>query len=151
MSNTTLEVVKHSLHWYESKGIIFENIIILQPTNPFRKVERIQEAIDLFIKKDLVSLVGITEAWQHPSEILVKKNNKFIKLYNDKEGRRQNFIQSFFISGALYIIKTKSLLETKKFLNSDTCYHILNSETALDIDNEFQFKLANAFVKEYGW
>lgn len=146
---TAFDVVEHSLKWFKKKKELFENIILLQPTNPFRKHNLIQEAINFYIKNNLKSLAAITEVWQHPSEIVIRNENEFVKVLNEDEGRRQDFSKSFFISGALYIISVDLLLDTRKFLNHLTYYYELNPETALDIDNEFQLKLANSYAKIY--
>ena len=49
--STIYETVYHALKWYKKENTSFENIIILQPTNPFRKVKFIQEGIDFYLKK----------------------------------------------------------------------------------------------------
>ncbi len=150
--STMYGVVNHSLKWLKKNyKMEFENIIIIQPTNPFRKTSIIQEAIKTYVESSLNSLVGVSEVWQHPAEIILKQDNIFKKIMNEREGRRQEFSEVQFISGALYIISSKKLKETKNFLNDDTYFYKLNEETSLDIDNEFQMMLADSFALKKGW
>ena len=42
----TNDVIKHALEYYESKGRVYDLVILLQPTSPFRKKEHLLEMLD---------------------------------------------------------------------------------------------------------
>ena len=44
------DVLIHAIEHYESQGKTYDAILLLQPTSPFRKVEFINECIELFKK-----------------------------------------------------------------------------------------------------
>ena len=63
------------------KGLFYENILVLQPTNPLRSLKEIKKIINIYKKKKLVSLASITKMREHPYEciFLKKKNGIFYK------------------------------------------------------------------------
>ena len=42
---TTSEVVRHSIRWFQEKGIFFENVCCLYPTSPFVKESYLSNAL----------------------------------------------------------------------------------------------------------
>ena len=42
----------HSINWYKTKKIFFTDLLLLQPTNPVRKVNELIKAMDVFKKKN---------------------------------------------------------------------------------------------------
>ena len=50
-NSPTIDAAIHALEHYAKKNIYFDNIMILQPTSPFRNVSQIKEAIDLISSK----------------------------------------------------------------------------------------------------
>ena len=47
-----IDSAMHSIDWYESKNIIFTDLLLLQPTNPVRKKSELIKAVNIFKKKN---------------------------------------------------------------------------------------------------
>ena len=45
---TSNDVLVHALKYYEEQGRAIDPVILLQPTSPFRKVEFLKEAVNLY-------------------------------------------------------------------------------------------------------
>lgn len=45
---TSVDVCRHALDWYEETYSAIDGLLLLQPTSPFRRLETIRHAIDLF-------------------------------------------------------------------------------------------------------
>ena len=62
---TSFDVIRHALEYYENQNIHYDVVILLQPTSPFRKVEHIAEAINLFRSEheiDMIVSVKVTSS-----------------------------------------------------------------------------------------
>ena len=62
---------------------------------------------------------------------------------NIKDKRFQDLPKYHRINGAIYIAKVKKLLEEKTFFLKDNIYgFIMDKYSSIDIDDEFDFKIA---------
>ena len=52
------------------------------------------------------------------------------------------------INGAIYIINTKSLLATDTLVFSRTRKYVMNKKSSIDIDDEFDFNLAEFILRK---
>lgn len=75
------EVVKHTLKYFKGKNEVFDAIVILQPTSPFRRISTINKAISKFKKfyPDYLASVSFLKKNQFPKMILKKKNKHFFQ------------------------------------------------------------------------
>src|SRR5690606_26912718 len=55
----TLPVVKHAVQWLETRGEYFDAICLLQPTNPLRRSEDIDNCIDLLERSHADAVVSV--------------------------------------------------------------------------------------------
>ncbi len=98
-------------------------------------------------KSDL--LLAITEFNKNPLRALqiIKKNN--IKFCNKKfvNFRTQDLPKFYEDSGSFYIYNTKSLIKNKGKLTKNSTFYLLNKGKSLDIDNIFDFKIAEYLYK----
>ena len=107
----THEVLLHAINFFESQGNQISEIILLQPTSPFRTDKHIKEALELYNSKiDMV--VSVKETQSNPYYVLYEENSKgFID--KSKKGnftRRQDCPKVYESNGAIYIINTKLLI-----------------------------------------
>ena len=72
----TIKVIKYELKKYEKKGIFFENVLLLQPTVPFRDYRKILNALKILnIKKKFNSVISVEKInSHHPYRMKVFKN-----------------------------------------------------------------------------
>ncbi len=98
-------------------------------------------------KSDL--LLAVSEFNKNPLRALqiVKKNN--IKFWNKKFAnfRTQDLPKFYKDSGSFYIYDTKSLFKNKGQLTKNSTFYMLNKKNSVDIDNIFDFKIAEYLYK----
>ena len=144
---TTNDVI---LDFYEhliSKQISFENIIILQPTNPIRSKTLIVESIRAFEESGSNSLMSVS--------ILLKKFGKIMnekyQPINYKIGQRHQDLENlYYENGLIYIFSKKILLDKKNYITDNTYPFITNDiGSIVDIDYEDDLKLAELIIKYY--
>ena len=143
----------HSINWYKSKKIFFTDLLLLQPTNPVRKVNELIKAMDVFKKKRLSSLMSVNKVREHPSEIIKinKKQWSYLESPPKNSYGRQSFKNNFFfIDGNIYIAKIKFLEKYHKFVVKNKTYPYLIDRTwPIDIDHNDDKLIAEIFLKKY--
>ncbi len=95
----------------------FKHYVILQPTSPLRNYKDIIKSIEKYIKNRSESLFSISPSLEHPSESFFFRKNKLCYFHKNKSSLRQNYKDSFFVNGAIYIFNRK-LLKNKKILSN---------------------------------
>ena len=106
----TYEVLLHAIKHYEIRGRYFDNLVLLQPTSPFRKREHILEALQLY-KSDIDMVVSVCKSEGNPYFNLFELNeNGFLeKSKEGKYSRRQDCPKVWKLNGSIYIMNVKSL------------------------------------------
>jgi CMP-N-acetylneuraminic acid synthetase len=148
----TIDVIKHAVKYLDAKSFDkFENIVLLQPTSPFRKKIDIKNAIQKFLKnKRASSLISVVEVGDfHPARMYYINNNKLEKnkLSESKVGRpRQNLKTMYLRNGAIYIIKKKNI--NGNFLGTFPIGFLMPKDRSLNIDDNYDFEIAKNYIKK---
>lgn len=101
----TISVLRHVL---ESIDEEVENVILLQPTNPLRPDNLLNEAFEVYQKRNCDSLFTVTRNHQKLGKIV---ENKFQPFNYNIGQRSQDLEPLFFENGSLYITKASLILE----------------------------------------
>lgn len=133
-SSKSIDVVRHFLDKIENKINKIENIILLQPTSPFRKYSTLKKLITTFIEKDLNSIVTV-------SKDIKEKKNLFYMDKNFRLCKKKNNIKER-INGNLYLTKIKYLKKYSKFYQNNSKVILVKDELeSLDLDVYDDWKL----------
>jgi CMP-N,N'-diacetyllegionaminic acid synthase len=149
--SSSTDVVLHTVDFLEKEeGAHIEAIVLLQPTCPFREVIEVDGAIDLFRKKKLISLIGVSRVWHHPSDYVQRTSpeaDSFRYMLRDPAWkRRQDFPEVWFITGALYICRPEYLRQTGGFCDERSYLYPMSEATMVDIDSPFDLAIARGLV-----
>jgi len=142
---TTNDVLLHALNFYQSKGINYEVIILLQPTSPLRTAQHVREAMDLYDNKiDMV--VSVKKS--HAASVLCSENdNGYLEFCFNKSGsRRQDFSSYYEYNGAIYIINVERLKEKGLHGLTSKKKYIMDDKSSIDIDNHIDWFLAEVIM-----
>lgn len=145
------DVVKDTLKKYEKKGKIFDTVTLLQPTSPLRNYEDIINGYDILKEKNANFVVSVCEMDHSPlwSNTLPCDNSMENFIRNDiVKLPRQEIPIYYRINGALYIIKTDYLLNSKDIYSQKSYAYIMPKKRSVDIDDEFDFKLASMIMAD---
>ena len=109
----------------------------------------IDKAIQIFKKKKADSVIGMSEApfpisWNK----LVKKN----KIHNfnkdfDSISNRQKHTKTYIPNGSIFILKEKKLRKYREYYFKNTFAYIMPQKKSVDIDNYFDFKIAQFLIE----
>jgi N-acylneuraminate cytidylyltransferase/CMP-N,N'-diacetyllegionaminic acid synthase len=145
----TVDVVKHVIENIDKK---YDFIVLLQPTSPLRTSNHIDEAIEQLIKLNTDAIISVTEVDHSPlwCNILPESLSMENFISEDIKHKRSQDLPKFYrLNGAIYICKTKKLIEENTFFLKKNVYaYIMDKKSSIDIDEELDFKLAEVILKE---
>ncbi len=140
----TIDVVVHFLKTI--KKPLPDIVVLLQPTSPLRSSKDIERALKMLISnKNASAVVSMVEVSENPFWMKNVKKDGFIGDFIKKArkfSRRQDLPRLYMPNGALYIIRTKVLLEQKSLYPIKTLVYIMPRERSADIDDAASFALA---------
>jgi len=147
-----LDPVLHALDWlakYEDYHP--EWLLLLQPTSPLRTAKDIDNSYQLVLEKEGDSVMGVTEAQSHPSWTKMVDEKGLLKDFVPREhlpATRQELQKAYVVNGAIYLIRVDTLREIGGFSNKETLAYIMPQERSVDIDTEFDLRIARFLLSQ---
>lgn len=143
------EVIMHALGHYEEKGIKFENVLLLQPTSPFRTVEDYQDVKSNY-NTEVDMVVSVTVSKNNPYFNLFEENvDGYLRKSKDSNAiRRQDCPEVYAFNGSIYLMNVKSLKNTNLQGFTKIIKTIMPEDRSLDIDNMRDWKIAEYLLNE---
>ena len=139
----TVAVLKHVL---ETTVDEYENVIVLQPTNPLRPLNLLKDAFEQFLSADFDSLMTVSPEIRKLGKII---NNKFTP-YNYSFGQRsQDMDPLYFENGLLYISKADLIFKGCLMGEKDFPYILDHPFAKVDIDLKEDLEYAQYLYKKY--
>lgn len=149
-TSTSFDVVVHALNYYSQLGIEYETVTLLQPTSPLRTAAHIKGAFTLFNEKNANSIISVCECEHSPLWSNILENDMSLDNFLKRAMltmRSQELPQYHRLNGAIYICKTKSLIESKSFFGEYGSYaYKMGADVSVDIDNLLDFQLAEVIM-----
>ena len=147
-TSSTFDAVKHTIDNIES----YDYIVLLQPTSPLRNEVHIDKAIELLVSKDADAVISVCDMNHNPSWSNTLDESLSMKGFINKNSlnqRSQDMKKYYKLNGAIYICKTKKLLEEKSFFLKDNIFaFIMSSKSSVDIDKKEDFEFANLYLSK---
>ncbi len=143
----TYKVVLHALDFYEKSGFLFDRVILLQPTSPFRTGTHIKQALAIF-QKPIDMVVSVKETKSNPYFTLFEEGKDGF-LMPSKQGRytrRQDCPPVYEYNGAIYIMNLDSLRKKPPAQFEYVRKYLMTAEDSLDIDTQLDFLIAQAII-----
>ena len=148
----TLVAVRHAIDTLKSTGLEFDDIILLQPTQPFISAKQINEAYTLFCSHSRLGVAGISPVKEHP--ILMRTlgpNGRLSPIQQSNATstiRRQDMPKVFKINGSIYINRLEDILHDDMSFNDNPLGFIMDNKSGFDIDNPSDLYLANLIISQ---
>ena len=146
----TYEVLLHALDFYEKQGKIFDIVILLQNTSPFRTAEQVNEAIQLY-KEGIDMVVSVKECPANPYYCVFEENKDgylHVCKGDGKITRRQDAPKVYEYNGAIYIINSKSLKQMPLYAFPHKVKYVMDAKSSIDLDTMFDWSMAEMTIKE---
>lgn len=127
----------YTLQRLMKEDVTYDYIMLLQPTQPLRKAEFLEEAIELIIDNDHPSLVSVSPVLEHPILMrTVDKTGALCSLLSTSSTvRRQDFSPVYKVNGSIYINRIDSTFTNSTSLNDNLYPYFMDNTYDIDIDS----------------
>jgi len=148
---TTVSALRHAVRFLEEQENYKADIIVLlQPTTPLILPEDIDETVKKLVKTNSNSCVSLCEISERPEWMYkIKKNkaNPFMRAKNSAK-RIRSLPEIFRLNGGIYATKRDILMKKNRIIdNSNLSAMVMPRERSIDIDEPFDFLIAEAMIK----
>lgn len=147
-TSRTIDAVLHAICWLERNGEHYDILLLLQPTQPLRTAEDIDEALEIFMKAEGQPVVSVSEVKEHPILIrTIGEDGKLVHLLNQLSTvRRQDMSVFYRVNGCIYINLIDELMENTSF-NDNPVPFVMTREHSVDIDELSDIALAEYYLR----
>lgn len=147
----TVDVICDVLQHFKKLKKQFDIVILLQPTQPFRTTEDIEQALKIFFTYGEQGVISVSEVEEHP--ILMRTfspHEPFLKsiLNLNSTVRRQDFPKVVRVNGALYINKIDDYSRPLS-LNDNPIGYIMPNYRGFDIDEPKDLYVAQQIIEKH--
>ncbi len=139
----TEDSINHAIDYYNSIGVNYEKIVILQPTSPFRMKSHVEDALRKYTTNlDMVFSVCETDA--NPYFVLFEEDDKgtITRSKNGNFIRRQDCPKVWQVNGAVYVINVSSLKQKRIKDFTKIALSVMPAINSVDIDTDLDWKWA---------
>ncbi|TQI71532.1 N-acylneuraminate cytidylyltransferase [Gramella sp. Hel_I_59] len=134
------------LHVLESIDELFDNIILLQPTNPLRPGDLLKNSFKIFRKEQHDSLFTVSLNNQKFGKI----DNGIFKPFNYVPGQRSQDLEPlFYENGLLYIARVDAVKKGDLISEKSFPYVVEHPFAQVDIDLQEDLDFADFLYKKY--
>jgi CMP-N,N'-diacetyllegionaminic acid synthase len=151
-TSTSMDVVLHTIHWFdENENYQPDYVLLLQPTSPLRTVTDIRKSIELLLAKRGDSVVSVCETHQHPFWMKgVDEKGRLVDLSPQSSAptRRQDLPSVFALNGAIYLALRGFLLSQRTFISDRTYAYVMPENRSLDVDSPWDLYLADLILRD---
>ena len=141
-----IEVVAHALKFMEAKKqIVYDIIMLLQPTSPIRNPVHIDKAVDMLWQSDLDSVVSIKGPFKKRDPILKAIRNGVLEDYCPVDDPADT--EPFYLyNAALYAVKRDYFTKYNKLISPRQVPLLMDPIYSVDVDTEADFLMAETYM-----
>lgn len=144
----TYEVLIHALDFYESQGIHYDTLVLLQPTSPLRTADDVRSCLQLYTP-EIDMVVSVMQAATNPYyNAFETDENGFLHISkgDGKYTRRQDAPKVWEYNGAVYVINTASLRKMKLGEFTRRRMYEMSRERSIDLDTPTDWLIAETLI-----
>lgn len=151
-NSPTIDTVVHVLQKYMSDGKLFDAVCLLQPTNPLRSVGLLKKSLEKFRESGADSLITVRQV---PHEynphwtFEAGADNRFLTIATGEKNiipRRQELPVAYHRDGAVYLVKSKVVLEQKSLYGEKVDFIDVSGEAHVNIDTPDDWVKAEKYL-----
>ncbi|MEO8075171.1 MAG: acylneuraminate cytidylyltransferase family protein [Acidobacteriota bacterium] len=149
-----IAVLQHAVAVLEEKGDRFDAIFVLQPTNPLRRPEDIDGAIELFERSGADSVIAFVDVGErHPARMkYIDADGRVVDppFGEQVEGlRRQDLPKLYLREGSVYLTRRDVLMQGS-LKGADCRAWLVPQDRACNIDEPFDLVMAELLLRRHG-
>lgn len=145
------DVVREVLDAYKKMGIEFDTVCLLQPTSPLRTETNIEQAYQLYYKKNAEAVTSVCEVEHSPLWTMVLSEGLSMKEFRSQseiDVPRQKLDKYYRVNGAIYIRKIVYRGNKSFICDKDEYAYIMDRKQSVDIDTIDDFRYAEYLISK---
>lgn len=143
----TIDAVLHGIDWLKDNGEEYDILLLLQPTQPLRRVEDIDRALETFMANGGCGLVSVRSVEEHPILMRTIEDGRLQNMLSvGSTIRRQDMPEYFLVDGSIYINMIAELHEKTSF-NDNPLPFLMARENSVDIDEPADLEMAKWYLQ----
>lgn len=145
----TYEVLIHALDFYESQGIHYDTLVLLQPTSPLRTADDVRSCLQLYTP-EIDMVVSVMQAATNPYYNAFETDEDgflHISKGDGKYTRRQDAPKVWEYNGAVYVINTASLRKMRLGEFTRRRMYEMSRERSIDLDTPTDWLIAETLIR----
>lgn len=148
-TTSSREVILHALDFYQNKNIEFTDVLLLQPTSPFRKLDHLKNAWELYKKSDCDMVTSVYVSPFNPYyNIFLESPEGFIqRSIPSNFTRRQDCPPAYVLNGSIYFFKANSIRENDMSNMKKIVKFEMDEKYSIDIDSEWDWAMAEKQIQ----
>lgn len=143
-SASSIDLIVHTVKWFEAKGEIFSHVVLLQPTSPLRASSDISKAWSLMLEKKVGSVISVCEV-EHPVQWTYNMTEQGVmsSLFKEANKRSQDYGKNYRLNGAIYIVDIEFLMKHHKVVDEGCSLgYVMTRKASVDIDEKIDLEFA---------
>ena len=145
---------QHAIDYYEKENKI--GIFVTIPTtSPLRNIEDVEACIKKFKNSDADIVITATKTTRSPWFNMVRKDemNKVKRVIEPTQNifRRQDAPEIYDMTTVAYVASPSFIMSHDSIFSGNVAMIEIPHERSLDIDTEFDFKMAELYLKEFNY
>ena len=148
-SSPEIESWKHAIK-YLNKDKDINLVVSIPTTSPLRRTSDINKCIYKAIKEKLDIVFAVSKSLKNPYFNILQLKNKKLDVvcnYKKKIFRRQDAPTCYDLTTVCYVFKPKYIKKNFNLFSGRTGFVIIPKERAIDIDDIWDYKIANYLKK----
>ena len=142
-----IDVVAHAMMYMEStKGIVYDILVLLQPTCPIRDPSHIDEAVSRLWQSDLDTAVSVKGPFKKRDPILKRIKNEVLEPFclTDDDERNEAF---YLYNASIYAVKRDYFVRNNKLISKKQIPIVMDALHSIDIDTPVDFLVAKTYLE----
>lgn len=149
-----IDYVRHTLKTLEQDGLLFDAVVILQPSSPLRSSADIDATIQLLLDNpqadSAVSVVKVSHM-VHPLKLKTLSGQQLLPFIEDEKGRfAASDLPDIYVRNCAVYVTWRRQLETRKDVIGDVSLaYVMPPETSVDINDQIDFDFAEFLYNKH--
>ena len=145
-----IDVIKHAVDWLSLKQKKYDIIVDIGVATPLKTAEDMDNCIELLVGSASNNILSVAPSARNPYYNMVEERNGKVKKVKDigQFKDRRDAPNVYDMNDGFNVWKYEILFSGSPQFNNKTSIYIMPRERSIDIDEEIDFIIAEAIMKE---
>ena len=144
-TSKSVDCMIHAFKFFRDQGILYDAIMLLQPTSPLRIADDIIKSAEAYENGNCDSLIScyLEESISEYNSYHIRNGETVPLNVNHNKGKRRQDIEPLFVrNGAIFITDVNFMLETQLVIGEKPLIFIMPRERSANIDTYYDMQEA---------